>query len=184
MILDKWTLKTNEIREWMKHNDAGAMAPVIEGMLDAGDELGEESSQDEERNRFWEAVRAICKTLPKSPIKQGRGSTLEPQTQANVDSVENRIFSAFATITDAELVLEVLHPHGKTGGVYATIEDFAKDMAAKSVRTLKAALKTTQENPIPAWDGLMTEDNLTGMTPPASKTSEEAIEEDNSEADL
>ena len=78
MILDKWTLKTNEIREWMKHNDAGAMAPVIEGMLDAGDDLSEESSQDEERNRFWEAVRAICKTLPKSPILSDSILTTSP----------------------------------------------------------------------------------------------------------
>ena len=183
MILDKWTLKTTEIRAWMAHNDAGAMAPVIEQTLDAGDALGDEPSQDEERDRFWEAVRAICKTLPNSPIKKGRGSTLEPAVQANVDSVKSRVHLAFAGITDAELLLEVLHPHGKTGGVYATIEDFASDMADKAVRTMKNALKTTKEQPVPSWDGLMTEDNLTGMPPPASKTSEDA-DEDNSEADL
>ena len=61
----------------------------------------------------------------------------------------NRIQNAFATISDAELILEVMLPHGKTGGAYADIEAFAKYMSMKAQRVLKAALKDNR------WDGTM-----------------------------
>jgi len=169
---DKWIMKSNEIRAWLQHNDAGAMTNVITVNLDAGDE----AASDEDRNRFWEAVRALCKTLPNSPIKKGRGSTLEPAIQAVVDSVQNRIQDAFATITDSALVLEVMLPHGKTGGVYADIDAYAKDMATKAVRVLKAGLKDNR------WDGTLTDDGLTNMTPLVKETSDnEQSDEDSTE---
>jgi len=164
---NKWAEKSNDIREWLKHNDAGAMNALIAQTLDAGDS----ASNDDERNRFWEAVRAICKTLPNSPIKKGRGSTLEPAIQACVDGVVNRIQNAFVTISDSDLILEVMLPHGKTGGAYADIEAFAKDMSMKAQRVLKAALKDGR------WDGTMTEDNLTGLTPPVKESDSESSED-------
>lgn len=170
---DKWIMKSNEIRAWLKHNDAGAMSTVITVNLDAGDE----AASDEDRNRFWEAVRALCKTLPNSPIKKGRGSTLEPAIQACVDSVQNRVQTAFATISDSDLILEVMLPHGKTGGVYADIDAFAKDMATKAVRVLKAALKDNR------WDGTMTDDELTNMTPLVKETSDNEEEAEDSTED-
>ena len=163
----KWNEKSNDIREWLKHNDAGAMNALIAQTLDAGDS----ASNDDERNRFWEAVRAICKTPPNSPIKKGRGSTLEPAIQACVDGVVNRIQNAFVTISDADLILEVMLPHGKTGGAYADIEAFAKDMSMKAQRVLKAALKDNR------WDGTMNEDNLTGLTPPVKESDSESSED-------
>ena len=158
---ENWITKSGEIRTWLQHNDAGAMATVISVNLDAGDQ----ATSDEDRDRFWEAIRALCKTLPNSPIKKGRGSTLDPAIQANVDSVSNRIQTAFASITDADLILEVCLPHGKTGGAYADIDAFASDMAQKAIRTLKTGLKEER------WDGSMTEENLTGMTPPPLNSS-------------
>jgi len=171
MEQDKWNSKSNGIRAWLEHNDAGAMGAVITVNLDAGDN----AASDEDRNRFWEAVRALCKTLPNSPIQKGRGSTLEPAIQACVDGVSNRIQDAFVTISDAELLLEVMLPHGKTGGAYADIEALAKDMATKAVRVLKAALKEER------WDGTMTKDGLTGMTPPMKSNSSD--DEENGETD-
>ena len=171
---DKWTERSTEIRAWLEHNDAGAMNALIEQTLNAGDA----ASNDDERNRFWEAVRAICKTLPNSPIKKGRGSTLDPAIQACVDSVSNRIQDAFVTISDAELLLEVMLPHGKTGGAYADIEALASDMATKAVRVLKAALKDGR------WDGTMSDSGLTGMTPPMkSNSSDEEETEESPEED-
>ena len=167
MEQEKWITKSNEIRAWLEHNDAGAMGAVITVNLDAGDS----AASDDDRNRFWEAVRALCKTLPNSPIKKGRGSTLDPAIQAVVDSVSNRIQNAFVTISDADLLLEVMLPHGKTGGAYADIDAFSKDMAMKAQRVLKAALKDGR------WNGQMTEDNLTGLTPPVKESDSESKEE-------
>ncbi len=172
MDMEKWTQRSTDIREWLKHNDAGAMATLIEQTLDAGDN----SDNMEELDRFWEAVRAICKTLPNTPIKQGRGSTLAPAIQACVDGVVNRIQTAFAVIGDSDLILEVMLPHGKTGGAYADIDAFANDMATKAQRVLKAALKDGR------WNGTMTEDGLTGLTPPVKQTSDnEESDEDSTE---
>lgn len=161
---ETWNNRTSLIRGWLDNNDAGAMKALIEMTLDAGDI----SESEEERDRFWESVRAICKTLPNSPIKKGRGSTLDPQIQGCVDGVVNRIQNAFATITDAELILEVMLPHGKTGGSYENIEAFAKDMSLKAQRVLKTALKEGR------WDGTMNDDGLTGMTPPVKSSNDDS----------
>jgi hypothetical protein len=59
-----WQEKTSQVRLLLLENDAGAMAPEISTRLDAVDALGDEPSQDEERDRLWEDVMAICKTLP------------------------------------------------------------------------------------------------------------------------
>ena len=61
---NKYTEKANEVLEWLKVNDAGALGPVIEATLQAG----LTATTDEDRDKFWASVRSLCGTLPKSPI--------------------------------------------------------------------------------------------------------------------
>ena len=81
MEIEKWNDKVAMIIAWLKENDAGAMGQVIQVNIEAGNE----AQTDEDRNRFWEAVSALCKTLPNSPIKKGGGSTLPNEVQAVLD---------------------------------------------------------------------------------------------------
>tara|TARA_R110000850_G_scaffold21286_1_gene62905 strand:- start:64 stop:582 length:519 start_codon:yes stop_codon:yes gene_type:complete len=169
---EKYTEKANEVLEWLKVNDAGALGPVIEATLQAG----LTATTDEDRDKFWASVRSLCGTLPKSPIRRGIQSSLTAEQMAAVDSVVNRITSAFASIGEEDLILDVFFPRqrGESMGPYGDIEAFASDMGAKVKRSIKKAITDNR------WDGLLTDDSLTGMVPPApteSKTAEVSSEE-------
>lgn len=161
---NKYTEKANEILEWLKVNDAGALGPVIEATLQAG----LTATTDDDRDKFWASTRSLCGTLPKSPIRRGIQSSLTAEQMAAVDSVATRIELAFASIGDADIILDVMMPRQTTdsNGPYASIEDFASDMRAKVVRVIKKAITDNR------WDGLLNGDNLTGMTPPEVKVKE------------
>tara|TARA_R110001599_G_scaffold5166_2_gene25968 strand:- start:23 stop:550 length:528 start_codon:yes stop_codon:yes gene_type:complete len=161
MEQQKYETKANEILTWLNANDAGALGPVIEATLQAG----MTATSDEDRDKFWASVRALCGTLPKSPIRRGIQSSLSAEQSANVDSVTTRIENAFASIGEADLILDVMHPRqrGDSIGPYDSIESWAADMASSINRKLKMALKEDR------WDGSLNGDNLTGMALPAPK---------------
>ncbi len=163
---NKYNEKANEILEWLKVNDAGALGPVIEATLQAG----LTATTDDDRDKFWASVRSLCGTLPKSPIRRGIQSSLTAEQLAAVDSVATRIETAFASIGDTDIVLDVMMPRqtADSNGPYSTIEDYASDMRAKVVRVIKKAITDNR------WSGLLNDDGLTGMTPPEVKVKEEA----------
>jgi len=158
---EKFNQKANEILTWLKVNDAGALGPVIEATLQAG----MTATTDEDRDKFWASVRSLCGTLPKSPIRRGIQSNLTAEQIACVDSVTSRIELAFASIGEANLIVDVMHPRqrGDSIGHYPSIEAWAADMAASVKRKLMSAIKDNR------WDGLLNSDNLTGMDLPAPK---------------
>ena len=153
--------KANEILTWLEHNDAGALGPVIEATLQAG----LTATTDEDRDKFWASVRSLCGTLPKSPIRRGIQSNLTAEQVATVDSVTSRIENAFASIGEADLIMDIMLPRqtSKRSGRYSSIEEFAADMAQSVQRKLKAAIAENR------WDGSLNGDNLTGMDLPAPK---------------
>tara|TARA_R110000796_G_C14432396_1_gene421282 strand:+ start:220 stop:738 length:519 start_codon:yes stop_codon:yes gene_type:complete len=172
MDMQKYTEKVGEVLEWLKVNDAGALGPVIQATCEAG----LTATTDEDRDKFWASVRSLCGTLPKSPIRRGIQSSLTAEQVAAVDSVVNRIESAFASIGEEELMLDVFFPRqrGDSMGAYANIDAFASDMSAKVKRSIKKAITENR------WDGLLNDNMLTGMIPPApteSKKTEVSSEE-------
>ena len=166
MEKQKYEEKANEILVWLKVNDAGALGPVIEATLQAG--LSAET--DDDRDKFWASVRSLCGTLPNSPIRRGIQSNLTAEQSANVDSVVSRIETAFASIGEADLILDVMHPRqrGDSIGHYDSIEDWAKNMAQSVMRQLKVALKEKR------WDGSLT-DGLTNMALKEPKETETEV---------
>lgn len=172
MDMQKYTEKVGEVLEWLKVNDAGALGPVIQATCEAG----LTATTDEDRDKFWASIRSLCGTLPKSPIRRGIQSSLTAEQVAAVDSVVNRIESAFASIGEEELMLDVFFPRqrGDSMGAYANIDAFASDMSAKVKRSIKKAITENR------WDGLLNDNMLTGMIPPApteSKKTEVSSEE-------
>ena len=157
----KYETKANEILTWLEHNDAGALGPVIEATLQAG----LTATTDEDRDKFWASVRSLCGTLPTSPIRRGIQSNLTAEQVATVDSVTSRIENAFASIGEADLIMDIMLPRqtSKRSGRYSSIEEFAADMAQSVQRKLKAAISENR------WDGSLNGDNLTGMDLPAPK---------------
>ena len=161
MEQQKYETKANEILTWLEHNDAGALGPVIEATLQAG----MTATTDEDRDKFWASVRSLCGTLPKSPIRRGIQSNLTAEQMATVDSVTSRIENAFASIGEADLILDVMLPRqtNKRSGRYSSIEEFAADMAQSVQRKLKVAINEKR------WNGAYNAADLTGMDLPAPK---------------
>ena len=152
MEQEKWNEKYAMINAWLDENDAGAMGQVIRVNLEAGNE----AQNDDDRNRFWEAVRALCKVLPNSPIKKGRGSTLPNEVQAVLDSISDEVAQAasdFFAIGDMNMLLL---KHGKSGGGLFTADEYSAYMSSTIVGSLKKRLKNG------IWDG--SRDGLNAQT--------------------
>ena len=86
-------------------------------------------------------------------------------------SVKNAVYTAFAGITNAELLMTVILPHGRTGGAYTSIEEYAEKMAKTAYDNLVKGHKEGR------WDGSMNGE-IPSLTPPPVKTKEGGQEEE------
>ena len=122
--------------------------------------------------RFEEAIRSIGSLFEDFPkARRGRESALPEEMEALAVSVKNAVYAAFAGITNDELLMTVILPHGRTGGAYASIQEYAKDMAKKAYTALVKGYKEGR------WDGTMNGE-IPALTPPAVKTAEGGQEEE------
>ena len=166
---ENWIRNTNPIRGWLNEQEETKKTMTISNTI----ELGDEAESDEMRAVYWTAIRNMgkgCDGFPQSNI--GKPSSHPQFVQANATFVKNRLYNAFVDIGEPELVLEAILPHGRTGGSYATIEDWAMSMAEKGEKALYAGYKAKPQR----WDGELV-DGLTGMVAPALKPKKTATTE-------
>ena len=165
-----WNTKASIGLAWLNENDAGPYAEVLRGTLNL---LQASASDNSEAERLWAGIRAMAGGLPNTFIKRGRGSSLSPEVQASVDSVVNAVETVFVGVFEAhfDLMGQVILPHGKTGGVYASPSDMADYFGKKARRACMVALKENR------WDGTVEGGIPQGMTPPALNESEVTQEE-------
>jgi len=167
----KFKTKTDDIITWLSVNDVGSLSVVLEGIISQGQVEGQ---TEKDYENYWASIRSLCGTLPNSPIRRGIQSSLTAEQSANVDSVIARIESAFASIGEADLILDVMHPRqrGDSIGHYDSIEAWASNMAQSVERQLKLAIKENR------WTGELT-DGLTNMAlkEPKAENTEVSSEE-------
>lgn len=106
------------------------MNALMEQTLTAGDA----ASSDYERNRFWEAVRAIGKTLPNSPLKKGRGRNIKKNS--NLKKAINETKLDASKIVNSKLVAD-LYRHRFTNLVKAKNDDTWWPSSGSISRVLK-----------------------------------------------
>ena len=97
--------------------------------------------------------------------RKGRESALPEEVLLSATSVRNAVYDAFVGITDADIMLKVILPHGRTGGAYESIEDLAEAFGQKAFNALTQGYKDNR------WDGSM-EGDIPQMTPPPVKEKE------------
>ena len=166
MNYEKLVSKTDYILAWLEENDIGALEPVLKQMIETATSEG---LTPEQYKRYWEAIRALCKTLPNSPIRKGTQTTLPAQAQAVVDSVVNRVVNAFVDIGEPELMVDVIMPARTIGRKFNDIQELAEYFGGRVERIL------TDSHKLGFWDGKLTDDNITGFTLPV-KVVKEATE--------
>lgn len=161
----KATVRIAEMRAWLANNEevAGGLAPLVEAQLTY---LGTLSEEEDIKN-IWGGITGMLRTLgDKSPIKRGKGSSLSPEQQGVVSGVRNRIHTAFANITEFDLIQQVFLRSTKDGQ-YADVEAYADHMADKAENNMKRAIRENR------WNGLMDGDTLS-IEPPTAETTENA----------
>jgi len=161
---ENWITNVNRVALWLEAEDRGQAGQAISLSITLGNDCG----SDEMRSTYWTAIRSIGGNYDDFPLaRKGRESSLSPEMQMQIDGVVSAVETAFAAITDAELIATVIHPHGRTGGGYDSIADLAADYANKAKQNLVKAAKDNR------WDGTMN-GNIPVMTPPPLKEKTEA----------
>lgn len=163
-----WIRNTNEVTMWLNETDRGDSGKMIEMSITMGNTCGDDTL----RSTYWTAIRSIGSTFDDFPkARKGRESSLPEEVDLNVAFVKKLVHTAFATISNADVILNVILPHGRTGGAYEDIEALADYFAGKAVTALIAGYKDGR------WDGTLT-DNNPQMTAPAVKGSDGGQEEE------
>ena len=169
MKKDNWIANTNRVKAWLEVKERGEAGDAI--LFTIG--LGDKSKREEMLTNYWTAIRNIGSDFDDFPkARVGQNDVLDTQSRANADSVHANLMNVFATIGEDELILTTVLPHGRTGGVYDSMQSFAKVMADKAVRDLVTAYKEKR------WTGEMN-GNVPVVTPrPLNTKSEGGSEEE------
>jgi len=168
MKLENWNKNTAEVQSWLNTQDIGDAGQAIALSIT----LGNNCNDDELRSTYWTAIRSIGSQYESFPkARRGRESALPDDIEVSATSVKNAVIAAFADISNAELLMTVVLPHGRTGGAYADINEFARIMGKKAYDAL---VKGYKEN---RWDGTMNGD-IPALTPPPVKSAEGGEEEE------
>ena len=93
------------------------------------------------------------------------------EVDLNATSVKNAVITAFAGISNPDLITTVILPHGRTGGAFDDVMAFAQSMGKKAYDALVKGYKEGR------WDGTMNGE-IPALTPPAVKSAEGGQEEE------
>ena len=122
MKMKNWTLNTNKVRAWAENQEPCDNLQAVLLSLTLGDNAG----SDELRSTYWTAIRSIGSTMEGFPAaRRGRESTLTEEQELVLATVEENVASAFASIPTEyhDMLLAVIVPHGRTGGVYGSMAE-------------------------------------------------------------
>lgn len=168
MKIENWNKNTAEVQAWLELEDRGDVGKAIELSI----MLGTTAENDDLRSTYWTAIRSIGSPYESFPkARRGRESSLPEEVELSAISVKNAVVAAFAGITDADMIMTVILPHGRTGGAYDSIQSFADAMGKKAYSALTQGFKEGR------WDGTMNGE-IPALTPPAVKTAEGGQEEE------
>ena len=169
MKLNNWNINTAKVTEWLHETKQGKSDNGQAITLSIT--LGNNCDSDDLRSTYWTAIRSIGSALDDFPMaRTGRPSALPDDLELSATSVRNVVVAAFAAITNPEVMLTVILPHGRTGGSYDSIEDLANAFGQKAYDALVKGHKDNR------WDGTM-DGNVPVMTPPPVKAKEVETEE-------
>ena len=138
--------------------------------------LGDSANTDELRSTYWTAIRSIGSTMDGFPsARRGRESTLTEEQEIVLATVEQKVIDAFAQIPTEyhDLLLSVIVPHGRTGGVYADYDDLVAYYKKSAHNYMMQSIKDGR------FDGVAVDENgIPEITPRPTKADMEVSEEE------
>ena len=128
----KFNERTSDILIWMQENDIGALEPMIQGQINYGRGLTDEK----QIGKIWNAIREMLGTLPESPIKRGKQSSLPTEVSVLVDSLANDALSAHLTLINTGDMNLLLCRLGKKANGLWDDEEYGDAMANRVKQSL------------------------------------------------
>lgn len=172
MKMKNWNINANKVRVWAESLDQ--KDPQVQAIvISLG--LGDNAPDDAMRSTYWTAIRSIGGNMDGFPSARiGRESTLSDNQLIVMDAVEQKVLNAFAVIPTEhqDLLLSVIVPHGRTGGVYQNWEAFANEMKSKAHTYMLKSIKDGR------WNGEDLDNGVPQITPTPTKADEVADEEE------
>ena len=169
-----WNINTTKVRAWADNQPKSDNLSAVLLSLSLGDNAG----TDELRSTYWTAIRSIGSTMEGFPsARTGRESNLTEEQQVVLAAVEETVATAFASIPTEyhDILLAVIVPHGRTGGVYSDFENMVahfvkaahnymmtsinKDKRWNGVKLNKAGVPQITPRPVNAKASETSEDN-------------------------
>ena len=171
MKMKNWTLNTNKVRAWAENQPESDNLNAV--MLSLT--LGDNAKTDELRSTYWTAIRSIGSTMEGFPsARRGRESTLSDEQELVLATVEENVANAIAQIPTEyhNLILSVIVPHGRTGGVYGSFSELVDSFRSKAHSYMIKSIKEGR------WDGLEMNDGVPVIQPTPVKADTEVSEEE------
>ncbi len=165
MKLNNWNINVAKVQAWLDSEDRGDAGTAIGLSI----MLGNQTDKDEMRSTYWTAIRNLGGAFEDFPKGRVGQSALPEQAEINATSVRKTVYDAFVGLSNPEVLLKVILPHGRTGGAYSTIEELANSFADAAHRKLVDGYKDKR------WKGDM-DGNVPLMTPPPTKEQKEETE--------
>ena len=147
---ENWITNSNKVRAWAANQPPSDNITAILLTLTMGDS----AATDDLRSTYWTAIRSIGSPLPDFPAaKRGRESGLTEQQEEVKQNVGVTLNAAFASIPTEyhELILMVLTPHGRTGGVFTSMQAWIDNEVSHANTYMADAMKRKEESMV--WDG-------------------------------
>ena len=146
MKKNNWISNANKVRAWAENQDPSDNLSAV--MLSL--QLGDNAANDDLRSTYWTAIRSIGSTMDGFPqARRGRESNLSETQELVLATVEESVATAIAAIPTEyhELILSVIVPHGRTGGVF---DSFAALVAKMKKDAHNYMIQSIKDN---RWDG-------------------------------
>ena len=171
MKMKNWTLNTNKVRAWAENQDPCDNLTAVMLSLQLGDNCG----NDELRSTYWTAIRSIGSTMEGFPAaRRGRESSLTTEQSQNVSIVEESVVAALSAIPTEyhAILLSVLVPHGRTGGVFEHFSDLVANSRKQAHNYMLTSIKEER------WNGLDMDEGVPQIAPRPTKAEDEDNTED------
>ena len=143
MDMQKFETKTDDLAIWMKENDTGALAPLLSMQIEHGRTLSEES----EIAKIWEAIRALCATLPNNPIKRGTPSKLPTEVSVLIETLSTQYGQTqTGSWAEGDMRFLICRLGKKSNGLFSE-DNYHATMVRKCAQSL------TKRYSLGIWDG-------------------------------
>lgn len=140
MKKNNWITNANKVRAWAENQDPSDNLQAVTLSLT----LGDNATTDDLRSTYWTAIRSIGSTMDGFPqARRGRESNLTEGQELVMATVEESVAHAFAQIPTEyhQLLLTVIVPHGRTGGVYGSFDELCASFKKQAHNYIMQSMK-------------------------------------------